>query len=183
MSKLLTPLLLIGLAVAVFFVFTNDAYSRAQATGVEKDRYTEAIQKIRELEEVRDNLIDQYNTFSKEDLAKIERMVPNNVDNMRLLIEIDAIASQYGMILRNVQFSDPAEEGEDITIAQDLGRPYDTLTMQFAVAASYPIFKQFLRDLETNARLVDVEEVTFETGETDFNEYSVTLTTYWLRQQ
>jgi hypothetical protein len=41
-------------------------------------------------------------TFAAEDVQKLERTLPDNVDNIRLIIDINNIAARHGLTLKNV---------------------------------------------------------------------------------
>lgn len=66
--------------------------------------YNEALNNSKALEAERDKLTQKYNSFDPENLSKLQKLLPDNVDNIRLILEIEKIASPYGMVLKNVKY-------------------------------------------------------------------------------
>lgn len=178
MSKLLTPAILILIAIALFVVYIKPAYSRIQDTQVEEERFDELLSRSNELKSMRDQLLEEYNSFSDSDVDRLTKFLPDNVDNIKLLIELDGIATRHGMVIRDVTFDEGGDsESELNTRKEEIGQ----LSVGFVVSASYDRFVDFLTDLEKSLRLVDVDTIRFDTGESeDFSEYNVSLRTYWL---
>lgn len=178
MSKYLTPSILILIALALFFVYIKPAYSRIGDTRVEEERFNELLSRSNELKDLRDDLLEEFNSFSSEDVERLTRFLPDNVDNIKLLIELDGIATRHGMVVRDVTFDDQREVDNEFMVQnEEIGK----LSVGFTVSSSYDRFVDFLADLEQSLRLVDVDSIRFEIGESEnFTEYNVTLTTYWL---
>lgn len=178
MSKLITPIILILVAGAVFFALISPGYERIKNLKVEGGQYGEALEKSRQLQEIRDELLAKYNNFSSSDLDDLKKIVPDHVDNVRLIIEIDSIASQYGMVVRDASLSQQESKEEGIIISP--GRQKEEITLSFSVVSSYDSFLRFLADLEKSLRIVDIESVSFLASDVDSNEYNIDVKTYWL---
>lgn len=192
MSRFLFPLLLIAAAVGIFVMFSDDAYKDVQALRAESAEYDQALLNSRELKEARDQLLVRYNSFSINDIARLRRMVPETVDNIRLIIEIEKIAAQYGMALRDVKFEaekPETEGGEGVFITETpedvmfANRPYDEFELEFTTQGTYANFISFLEDLERNLRIVDVQDITFSSSESSNGVYNFDfkVKTYWLK--
>lgn len=194
--RFVMPLILVGIAVAVFFVFTAPFYNELSLLRQEAASYNEALGNSKALENERDKLTAKYNSFNPEDLVKLEKLLPENVDNIRLILEIEQIASPYGMALRNVKYSIKEEKpvlGEVGVIQEEPveeNKEYGTFEMEFTTSGSYDDFMSFTRDLEQNLRIVDIKSVTFSSGDkgglekkssADVYEYNFKIKTYWLK--
>jgi len=105
--------------------------------------------------------------------------MPNAVDNVRLVRDIDGIASKYGMTLRSVSVSFVGNSVEQQIGAQD--EPIGMVDLSFTVTAPYRIFLNFLRDLEKSLRIIDVLSLSFSASQKDLYEYNMTVRTYWLK--
>jgi Tfp pilus assembly protein PilO len=182
MMRLLIPLILILVSAASFIVYTNPTFQQIKALSAEEAAYNEALTRSREVQEVRNKLISRYNTFASEDLQRLERLLPDHVDNIRLIIDIDNIAARYNLRIRNVELGGTQEgRKERSTIAVgSSGDPIGVIEVGFSVAARYEDFLRFLQDLERSLRIADITGVSFSVGEGDLQEYAVTLRTYWL---
>ncbi len=194
--KFVMPAILIAIAVALFFIFTSPLYNGLSDLRAEVASYNEALGNSKALEDARDQLTAKYNSFSKEDLARLQKLLPESVDNIRLILEIEQLAAPYGMALKNVQYS---TEDAGVAPAGGAGAPakavqsrkgYGVLDLEFTVSGSYDDFIKFLRDLENNLRLVDVSFLEFssstgravsKTSDPEIYDYNLKIKTYWLK--
>ncbi len=176
------PLVLVGAAIGLFVLWTNPTYTGSKALQQEVGEYDEALNKSQELRKVRDELLSRRNTFSTDDLQKLQRMLPDNVDNIRLIIEINNIAARHGIVLENValgELSDSREARGDFAVGAS-GDPVGSVDVSFAVTATYETFLTFLQDLERSLRIVDVQSIDFS-SEGARTQYSLKIRTYWLQ--
>lgn len=174
----LTPLLLLAVAVGLFFGYIDPMYQEVKALRAEESRFNEALNQSRELQRVRDTLLSRFNTFSQSDLERLRKLLPDNVDNVRLILDIDSIASKYNMRTRNVTVSSASTESA--VIGTDKGA-VDSVILSFSVAAEYEDFIRFLKDLESSLRIVDLVGLTFETAGGNAYNFNVSIKTYWLK--
>jgi len=103
MARFLIPIILLGAALGLFILYTNPTYQATKGISSEVASYDEALNKSQELKSVRDKLISKRNTFAPEDVAKLTKILPDNVDNIRFIIDINNIASRHNLSLKNVQ--------------------------------------------------------------------------------
>ena len=192
MFRLIVPIILIAVAAGVFVAFTNPFYQSVSALKSEASDYREALDNSKALENERDKLTQKFNSIDPASLDKLEKMLPENVDNIRLILEIEKIASPYGMVLREVKYDTTAEdaqagEGVGSSAPEVQNREYGEWTLEFSTASTYNNFLNFLRDLERNLRIVDISSISFsaESGipgpTSDVYRYSFKIKTYWLK--
>jgi Tfp pilus assembly protein PilO len=193
--RLLLPILLIIVSIFAFITWTNPLLAEINALQVRSESLDTALENSRKLDAVWDDILTRYQTFDQQDINKLEKMVPNSVDNIGLVFEIDRLAAQYGILIENAQF-DPVSEDEDADTpaATQSRRPqvadsslYEAFDLEFAVQGSYANFVAFLEKLEKSLRLVDIRSITFNSSAnatqsvSDVYRYNFTLTTYRLR--
>ena len=203
MIKYLTSALLIGISVTVFFVFIDPLYKDISNIKAEVASYNEALDNSKALENERDKLTAKYSAISPENLEKIKKLLPDNIDNIRLILEIEKVALPYGMVLRDVQYNPVKKEttyatstdsggiilGGGDADGQSLDKDYGSWDLKFVTAGTYNNFINFTKDLESNLRIVDVSSIQFTSGgETKPNpflpetyKFSFTIKTYWLK--
>ncbi|MBL7045629.1 MAG: type 4a pilus biogenesis protein PilO [Parcubacteria group bacterium] len=180
MGKLLVPLIALAVSAGVFFGYIDPTYEKVKATKAVDIQFNQALSKSRELQEIRDTLLSRFNTFSQADLDRLVKMLPDNIDNVRLILDIDGIASKYNMRTRNVQIATNTGDSAD-AIRIDTGAT-DSVVLSFSVAGSYEDFIEFLKDLESSLRIVDVLSLKFDsTKPGDLYEFGVSIRTYWLK--
>ncbi len=106
-------------------------------------------------------------------------MLPDHIDNVRLIIDLDEMAKNYNMRVRN--FKTDSTQKKDV-IGKE-GDAYGTLTLSFSTTAPYNTFLAFLHDIEKSLRILDVTAIQFSSNDTDSQlyDYNVTVKTYWLK--
>jgi Tfp pilus assembly protein PilO len=188
-------LLLIGASVGVFITVILPRYQEIKTDRADIVTYNANLATAQKLQQSRNVLVAQYNNIPKADVDNIKTLLPDSVDNIRLIIQLDSLATKNGLSsLRNVEYNPTqgtAVTGDtprttDAKVAQ---RPYGEFIVTFETSGQYSNFLTFLSDLEQNLRLVDVTNIQFTPSSTDGTQtaasgmtYKVTLKTYWLKQ-
>jgi Tfp pilus assembly protein PilO len=177
-------------------LFTIPTYNDIKELRTEGKSYNEALGNSKALQSERDKLTAKYNSFNKEDLDKLEKLLPENVDNIRLILEIEQLAAPYGMALRNVQYNkaETSTTAQNSPFAAGVARQqdrkdYGTFDLEFTTYGSYANFLKFLRALENNLRIVDISSISFSANNpvtpqkaaSDVYEYNLKIRTYWLK--
>lgn len=174
----IVSLILVIASLGLFFGYIDPTYSNIKELLVEKNDYNRALDNSKELQAARDKLLEKFNAMSKKDRDMLSKLLPDNIDNVRLIIDVDEMAKKYGMRIRN--FKADAVSQQD-TIGRD-STPYGVLTFSFSTTASYNVFIAFLKDLERSLRLMDITLVSFNSSDTSqLYDFGVTLKTYWLK--
>lgn len=176
-------------AGAIFFVYSKPAYDKVKTTRTEMAQYDEALQKATELQQLKQTLLSRYNAFNPNDVDRLQKLLPDHVDNVRLILDLDSIASRNGMALQNVVVSTPTSGQSSQTAVGSLGstkQKFDSVTLSFSTQGSYETFISFLNDLETSLRIVDLVSLNLtasgSSGKTgNAYGYDVTIRTYWLK--
>ncbi|MBU6310627.1 type 4a pilus biogenesis protein PilO [Patescibacteria group bacterium] len=182
--KGIIPILALIIAGGTFYFYIDPTYAEIRTLREEETTLRLALDRARELQEVRDQLISRKGAFRTEDLERLEKMLPDHVDNVRLALDMDSLAAQYSMRIRNVlvekQTSPRATAERQVQIGPD-ERLYESMRISFTVSGPYATFRSFLADLETSLRLVDVESVSFSATDSGVYDFTVSLRTYWLK--
>ncbi|MEA1929886.1 MAG: type 4a pilus biogenesis protein PilO [Patescibacteria group bacterium] len=181
MIRLLLPLIMIGLAGLIFFQFSDPLLAEIDELKVEKATLNEGLDNAKELRLVLDQLLETYNNFNPNDVDRLDKFLPNNVDNVRLIIDINNIARPYNMNIRNLRIKADEERGEASVIEGGSTLNKGAVVLGFSVSGSYSNFQAFLDDLARSLRLVDSVSVSFSSNERNFYNYNVEIQTYWLR--
>src|SRR3989338_11630243 len=97
MSRLIAPIILIAITIAVFLTFTMPFYADIGTLRISQASYNEALNNSKALENERDKLVEKENNIGRENMDKLNKLLPENVDNIRLILEIEQVALPYGM--------------------------------------------------------------------------------------
>jgi|AntRauTorckE6833_2_1112554.scaffolds.fasta_scaffold02473_8 Tfp pilus assembly protein PilO len=167
--------------IAAIAIVGVPKYGDVQTLRAEQASLDTALDNARKLRASQQEILDRYNSFSREDRERLSSMLPDNIDNVKLIIELDALASQYGLPLQNVTVSD-TEEDSDVQVINEGSSEYGEVQLQFSVRGRYEQFVQFMEQLERSLRLIDVKDLSFQsTSEVGVYQYSMTIATYWLQ--
>jgi len=195
--RFLFPLSLLLIAGLLFFIVVNPIRAEVSQLKLDVATYNTALDNSKELQKTRDRLVDIYKNISQGDKDRLSHFLPNTVNNIRFILEIERIASLHNMPLENIKFKaqeDPIEapKGSSGTVVASSATskvlPYGVFPVEFTTTGTYDAFSNFLKDIEHNLRLVDIKSVSFsvpapQPGATNLNSYTYLLKveTYWLK--
>ena len=178
--NILVPVFFLLISGGLFWGYIDPTYADVRTLRAEEGAYNEALNRSRELLNVRDQLVSRLNAFPQLSLERLEKLIPDHVDNVRLILDLDATAVKYGMRVRNVTIvSDPTRVERGALGTGD--QPFESVILSFTVSGTYDTFRQFLSDLERSLRLTDVVGLSFTTNEVGIYNYTVSIKTYWLK--
>lgn len=188
-------LILIIIAVAVFFLYTNKTFKEVSSLKQNGSTFEQALNNSKQFEQARDAINARYQSFSREDIERLKLLLPDTVDNVRLVIDIENIAKNSGLVFKKVTYdakesikaktvttpqASPKQTTAQAVPAQQpvaplqptrLGsatednKPYGSFSVSFTVQGPYDQFLQFLKTLESSLRIVDVTSITFSSVE------------------
>jgi len=186
MPRLILGIIGIIAAGAIFFLYTRTTYDSVQVTRAQIAEYDTALDKATELQQVKQTLLSRFNALDQNALDRLKKLLPDHVDNISLILEIDNLAGKYGMALANVDISSSqADSSTSVGSVGSVNQGQDSLTMKFSTEGTYDDFLQFLTDLESSLRIVDLVSLSLApsalSSPTPVYRYGITLRTYWLR--
>ncbi len=154
----------------------------------EKAQLNEAISNARALDSKIEKLVQAKNSINQNDLAKLDKFIPSNVDNVNLVIDINNIASRHGMVIKNVKVrSGSSEEGSSTGVSQDRltavsgqNTIADTY-LSFSVTGNYESLLSFLDSLADSLRVADINSLSFSVDSKGVNQYNFEIKTYWVK--
>ncbi len=181
--KNLMPFILILAAIGIFFTFIDSQYENVKMTKEEIRENDRLLGLALQLRDEREKLQVKYNSIGEEQRNKLKKVLPDTVDNVRLILDIDSIASSIdsGISVANISVQEDQNQNQDSRIVDRSGRDFGKIGMSFSVSADYNTFKEFLQALEDSLRLIDINSFSVQAGEGLFYNYNVSLDTYWLR--
>ena len=135
-------------------------------------------------------LKNKVNAISAQDQKNLEKILPDAVDVVRLILDIDSLATKYGLTILSFEIPD-IESELNAKAKKNANAPTEESPVMKAVLTiecegSYADFKKLLVDIERSMSLMDV--VTLEVKVADGAEsqaeavYTLGLQTYWLKE-
>ena len=204
MSRYFVPIILIGIAITFFFMVTNPLYNQINALKSGGASYDTALSTSKTLESERDQLVAKENAIDPNNLDRLQKLLPDNINSIRLILEIGQIASPYGMVLSNVKYdtsdtssTTPTGTAPVVQVGSSSdasSKDYGTFNLEFSTSSSYGNFINFIKDLESNLRIIDISSISFSSttststgavgSKTNLGEiynYDFKIKTYWLK--
>lgn len=192
MRKLLYPIIFVAIMIFGFFWYLQPTYAEIQDLKDDVSAYDETLSQVGELQSELNGELEKRDAITSQQLQRLNRVLPETVDTVRFLIELDQIAAQHGMSVDDVSFSGaPARFGGSDGSDDDGSGQYNSLEASFSVAGPYSDVQDFMRDIEKSSRLLDITNFTLTTPESTNNNdeeeslqvgsnaYQFTLRTYW----
>ena len=173
-------------AIAGFVIFIVPTYQDIGTLRAQAADYNAVLDNAKLLQQQRNTLVSKYNAFDPNALAKLGTMLPANPENVQLILELNAAASQYGMVLQNVTIDTP-DAGAQPAVARPGGTAQSpdlgALTITFSLSGPYNGFTNFIKTIEKSLRVIDIQKVTFTAldDKTQNYQYTVAVKTYWLK--
>ncbi len=203
--RLIIPFIFIALSVVAGFLYVKPLFSEVNTLRSDMNSYNQALTNSKNLQKTRDNLIGSYKSISQTDKDRLSKFLPNSVNNIQLILEIQHIASKHNLSIKNISFTPPVaeplpkEEAKDTkttntskTAKKKEVSPFGVFDLEFKTKSDYITFTKFIKDLEQNLRLIDIVGVSFTVPTAvqgkqpvDFDpnifDFTVKIKTYWLR--
>jgi len=182
-------ILILGFLVSVLFLdipMVQEVLNINKEAKYQQELLAQKTDFIRTVEK----LMEKYKN-NQEILQKLDSILPNNKDIPNLLVQIEALANDSGIVFNDMAISaaeekasSKAQEVRTGEVSQgNLPTGYSAVSISLKLSASYESFKSFLRAVENNLRLVDVDSISFsnqakEEGNNVFD-FEMVLKTYY----
>jgi hypothetical protein len=176
MMPKLIPFLAVIVAIALFLGYIKPTFTGAiadlKSQSQVDDQALAAAQRFKDREA---ELTTQRNAIPAENLTRIEAYVPDNVDTVHVVIDLNALAARTGVKLADYAVSNKANN-DDLTNTSIT----DPVELTFTATGTYSAFRAFLGGLESSLRPYDVVNINVKNSSTGVYTYTITVRTYAL---
>lgn len=180
MNKNISSVIIIVVAVGIFFTHTDGEYKKVKDVLAVSSAYDQALADADELIRKRDQVITAYNNISVTDRQRLEDILPNNIDNVRLIIDVRTLIAKRGIAIKNVKTSAAnlivgkdqpktnsnaqyvAETGTDVSNSNAQSpreNPIESVNLSFAFTSDYDTFLNIIEDLQKSLRVMEIIKV------------------------
>lgn len=178
--KGVVAIILIVVSGGLFYFAINPKYQEIKTQKEEVKSLQDTLAQSQDVLARRSDLADDFKTFKPDDLDALEKLLPDHVDNVQLVLDLNGIASKHGMKLKKIKIDE-----ESNTASKNINptkKAYGSILVSFQVTSSYGSFVEFLKEAEQSLRIVDVTNLSFKAAQNNSYDFSVTIKTYWLKQ-
>ena len=193
MNSRILPVLALVIAIGVFFTYVSPVWSGPIAetkAAIASDEQT--LQAAADYVAKQNQLAAARNAIDPDNLARLETFIPDSVDNVGLILDINALAARSGLSLSNIDIINAsASSGAGAAAAPpDLSTsgasatrpsPVNSIDLTLAAIGTYKSLQDFLAGIEKSARLLDVQDITVKGSNSGVYTYQMVVRLYWLR--
>lgn len=195
--KFILQILFIAIAILVFIFGVNPIYSEVSGLKADIATYNEALDNSTNLQKTEDSLIKAYNEISQSDKDRLNSFLPDSINNIQFILELERIANLHNMPIKDIKFeaksSSNASANPNVVVSaiSTDTRPYGVFPIEFTTEGDYASFVLFLKDLEYNLRIADIKSISFNIPDANAKpvagfdpnvyRYLIKVETYWLK--
>lgn len=183
MTSRILPVIILLVAIGLFFAYVHPTYTGSVAElRSEIASYDAALKAAEAYREKEAELIAERSALPPADLARLEAFLPDGVDNVQLILDLNALADRTGILLSDFDTTEVDDEQsgdlEQIPLASD--ELTDSIELSVNAVGSYASFKQFLDGVEWSLRPLDLVSLTISESDTGIYTYDMRFRIYWL---
>lgn len=178
MFKIIISIFFAAAAVIIFLTQTKNNFAEVKNLRATVASYDSAMAESKKIKETLNSLLEQYNSISQSEMEKIKKVTPSSPEPMSFIVEIDEIASQNGLTMKNIEIKERTEE-ESLSDGAVPINGAKTMAFTARLNGTYESFINFLKDLEKDLRIVDVSSVKFVPSSSGNFDFSLEAAAYW----
>jgi len=158
MKTLLFPILSIIASFLLYFLFISPQLEQVKELTAKEEEFTQSLADVQEIDSTIESLTSTYANIEREDLEKLERFLPREFDQVRVVSDLFAVISRENVEVESVFVEEPiqARGNNNNSGPKLLEHP---VTVDFF--ASYQDFKNILKDIEKSIQIAQIESVLF----------------------
>jgi len=191
--NLVFPIILIAISVGTFLTFIDPTYQEIKDLRHTQAVFQKKFDNTDKIDKKKKELENQYISITDLDKARIKKFLPDHINNIELIVDIDRIAKLNN--IRNMSdITLVRDTAVDKSKGVDVGKIeikenniYGSVVLSFSFISNYQNFQKFLDDLHRSLRLVDIVDISIQPQENqdenstgDNYVFQLSIRTYWL---
>lgn len=183
MNNRILPVVALLLALGTFFFYIGPTWSGSIAetkAAIASDNQT--LDAAAEYTKKQNTLATERAAINPENLDRLSVFLPDSVDNVRLIVDLNALAARSGLALANIDVnkddSSTVAPGALPAVQVD---PIGSVSLSLSATGTFNALQAFLEGIENSARLLDVQDIVVKSSETGVYNYEMKTRLYWIR--
>lgn len=191
MFNTITSIALILISIGVMVVYISPKYQEISSLRAQNEELSAAILKTKDIEETSRKLSDTMRSFSKDDLDRLEKLLPQKFDELRFVNSMQGVAARNSVSIQDISIDSKLTGLGVVPTSADGGAlsegGYAIHEFSITVSASYEVFLRFLKDLERSLQFIDITSISLSqgggglTGSAGTYAYKIDFKTYSLK--
>jgi len=169
--------------LVVGYIFILPTFDEIKILMDEKQKYSDTLDMVSNIMAKQKDLQTKFDAISSDEKISIDTVLPDNFDFVKLVSDIDAVASKYGISIGDITSREVSSSVGDNISEAGVPNQYQSATIGFSFKSSYEQFNSFVKDLEKSMRLLDIKSAKIESSDKGVYNYTVEFQTYWLPKQ
>ena len=183
-SRTLTPILSIIIAVLIFMFFVSPLYEDILLVRNDISEHKTAIQKYNDFQTKLQEKLSIKTNRSAYDNERLDRVVADSIDDTQILVDLEALAEKHTLLFGNVLVKNTGESLARETKIAPAGTVTSdelvTADIKFSIIGSYDNLISFFRDLERSLTLYEVVQLSYDVSDSQFQQFDITVRVYAL---
>jgi Tfp pilus assembly protein PilO len=178
------PLFALMVATGIFFSYVHPTWSgRIAETKAAIISDEQALVAASAYTTRQNALATERNAIDPENLSRLAVFLPDSVDNVGLILDLNALAARSGLSLSNIDVTKNTVVSSDASGALPVARanPTSSIDLSLSAVGTYTALQAFLVGIEKSTRLLDVQDIVVKSSDTGVYSYQMKLRIYWLR--
>lgn len=187
MTSRIVPLFALLIAAGAFFAYVEPAWSGSiAATKAAIASDDQALAAASQYAAEQNQLAAARNAIDPASLARLSILLPDSVDNVRIILDLNTLAKQSGLSLSNIDVTSNVvastqNKGAPGALPASGTSPMGSIDLSLSATGTYAALQNFLAGVEKSERLLDVRDLVAKGSDTGVYRYQMTLRLYWLR--
>lgn len=186
MISRIVPIILFLISIGLFVGYINPVYtSKIIPLQDEIKKYNNTLAAAADFNRKEQQLASERNAIPADAIHHLETYLPDGVDNVQLILDLNALAARSGIQLSNFEIR--TNTPGDVPLAangqlplESSAKPTDSLDLSVKATGSYTSFRAFLDGIEKSLRPMDLTQMTITNSPTGVYSYDMTFRIYWL---
>lgn len=181
------PVILILIAGGLFVGYISPQYNAKVIPLQEQIReYDSALAAANDFKQKEAQLAADRAAIPADSIARIESYLPDGVDNVQLILDLNALAARSGVQLSNFNVKNSTGQtatglpGDTTVAAAGSNQQTDSLDLSVRATGTYSAFRAFLAGTEKSLRPLDLVQMVLTDSQTGVYTYDMTFRIYWL---
>lgn len=182
--KNIISIIVIIISIATFVLVVQPQYNEIKSMQTKEGELEKVLLNARKLQSLRDSLLEKRKQIANNDIRRLEKLIPESADNVKLILEFEQISARYNLRIQAASATKAEEGGEQAAKSFDIDtNDYGVITLDFSIEGNYSDFISFLKDVEKNLRVTDIRSLQITPSSESANKftYQISVDTYWLK--
>jgi Tfp pilus assembly protein PilO len=128
-----------------------------------KQEIEKVLNRVKEIKEKRDSILDEYNAISVEDIEKLNKIIPETINSVEIFNDLASAGAGYGLTVQEYKADEDNSNQNSVSeTVSDL--PYKKTKLTIKFTGPYSQFVGFLEKIESSLRIIDINSLSIKQG-------------------